>query len=67
MIALPKEQLEAVIQKFGGHKGALHKAAAHHLRKSGKRSRAKLTFCSGPAVRASKALNTCVGSSGAFA
>ena len=44
MIALPKEQLEAVIQRFGGHKGALHKAAAHHLRKSGKRSRAKLTF-----------------------
>ena len=55
MIALPKEQLEAVIQRFGGHKGALHKAAAHHLRKSGKRSRAKLT-CSGPGFEHPKPL-----------
>ena len=44
MSPLPTDRLDAVIRTFGYHKGALSKSAAHHLRKSGKRSRAKLTF-----------------------
>ena len=44
MSPLPTDRLDAVIRTFGCHKGALSKSAAHHLRKSGKRSRAKLTF-----------------------
>lgn len=44
MNQMPKDQLEAVILKFGDTTEVLHKAAIHHLRKSGKRTRAKLTF-----------------------
>ena len=41
---LPKDQLEAVIRKFGVNEGPLNKAAKHHLCRSGKRTRANLTF-----------------------
>lgn len=56
MNQMPKDQLEAVILKFGDTSGTLHKAAIHHLRRSGKRTRAKLTFAAAQNFSSTKPL-----------